>query len=153
MALEIEHKYLVVTDDYLALCDPAKTRRITQGYLSRVPERTVRVRITEMADGSVAAFLTVKGRNAGDTRLEFEYAIPADDARHLLTLCEGHLIIKTRYIVPYAGHTWEVDIFEGAHSGLQVAEIELPQSTHNYPLPPFAGPEVTGNPRYYNSAL
>ncbi len=154
MALEIEHKYLVSNDEYLSLCDPSRTRKLTQGYLNRTPERTVRVRLSEPADGAQAqGFLTVKGRNSGDTRLEFEYPIPADDARRMLSLCEGSLIIKTRYVVPFAGHTWEVDIFEGAHRGLRVAEIELPRSTHDYPLPPFVSREVTGDARYYNSAL
>lgn len=55
--------------------------------------------------------------------------------------------------MPFQGYTWEVDIFQGARQGLRVAEIELPESRHDYPLPPFAGKEVTGDPAYYNSNL
>lgn len=152
MALEIEHKYLAADDSYLSLCDPSLTRRISQGYLCRVPERTVRVRLTETG-GVCRGFLTVKGRTEGDTRVEYEYEVPHEEARMMLGMCEGEPIVKTRYIVPYEGHTWEVDVFEGSHAGLVIAEIELPSSTHSYPLPPFAGREVTGDPRYYNSAL
>lgn len=152
MPLEIEHKYLVINDDYLAMCDLRQTRQITQGYLNRAPERTVRIRITRTPEATVA-FLTVKGLTTGDTRREFEYPVPVEDARAMLSLCDGNLIEKTRYIVPFGGHTWEVDIFGGVRTGLRVAEIELPESTHDYPLPPFCGPEVTSDPHYYNSAL
>lgn len=146
MAKEIEHKYLVVTDEYMNMA--IKYHRIRQGYLSRNPERVVRVRIVDDT-----AFLTIKGKNAGDTREEFEYEIPADDAVKILSMCEERIIEKTRYIIEYAGHIWEVDQFEGNLAPLVVAEIELPSSNHDYPLPPFVGQEVTGNPDYYNSNL
>ena len=42
MGLEIERKFLV-KGDYKT--DASKSTRITQGYLSSVPERTVRVRL------------------------------------------------------------------------------------------------------------
>ena len=152
MALEIEHKYLVTDDSYLSLCDKTRTMRISQGYLNRCPERTVRVRLTETA-GSRIGFITIKGRTIDDTRAEYEYEIPAGDAARMIEMCEGNIIVKTRYIVPYHEHVWEVDIFEGKHAGLRIAEIELKEITHSYPLPPFAGKEVTGDPQYYNSAL
>lgn len=43
MAQEIERKYLVKNDDFKH--QAARAVRIVQGYLSSVPERTVRVRI------------------------------------------------------------------------------------------------------------
>lgn len=152
MAFEIEHKYLVTGDSYLELCDSRQTRGIRQGYLSRDPERTVRVR-TVLTGGKQLGFITVKGKNRGDTRLEFEYPVPYAQAEQMLSLCAGSIVEKTRYLVPFQGYTWEVDIFQGARQGLRVAEIELPESRHDYPLPPFAGKEVTGDPAYYNSNL
>lgn len=146
MALEIEHKYLVVDASYR---DMATDRvEIRQGYLSRAANCVVRVRIF-----GNHAFITVKGKTAGDTRMEYEYQIPADDARDMLAMCGGNIISKTRYIVPYEGFTWEVDEFAGCHEGLVIAEIELPSSSTQYKRPPFAGENVTGNPRYYNSNL
>lgn len=145
MAHEIEHKYLVIDDSYRDMS--VGIHHITQGYLSRVPERVVRIRLLDDR-----GFLTVKGKNDGDIRLEFEYEIPAEDARQLLALCEGKIIDKTRYIVPFKGFTWEVDCFAG-DDGLIVAEIELPSSDTAYPLPPFIGRNVTGQARYYNSNL
>lgn len=144
--LEIEHKYLVISDSYKNM---AKSHReIRQGYLNRMPERTVRVRTVGQS-----GYLTVKGKNSGDTRLEFEYEIPLEDALKMLELCEHGIIVKTRYIVDFGGMTWEVDEYHGDREGLVVAEIELPYSGYKYELPPFVGENVTGDPRYYNSNL
>ena len=146
MGVEIEHKYLLKNDSYRAMA--SKSEHIMQGYLSRDKQRTVRVRIK----GS-EAFLTIKTCNDGDTRGEFEYAIPPDDALQLLQACIPPVIEKTRFIVGYKGFSWEIDEFAGMLKGIVVAEIELPSSGTEYPLPPFAGENVTGDPRYYNSNI
>lgn len=146
MGLEIEHKYLVISKEYRHLATSAE--HIIQGYLCKNISRTVRVRISDNK-----AWLTIKGKTEADTRQEFEYLIPLEDARNLLSLCEGEPVQKIRYKVPYAGYLWEVDEFKGSREGLVLAEIELKSSTHDYELPPFVGEEVTGNPSYYNSNL
>ncbi len=146
MATEIEHKYLV--KNYLFKEMAFRSERIRQGYLCREPDQTVRVRIA-----GHSAFLTVKGRNEGDTRLEFEYEIPYNDAVTMLTLCPPPVIDKIRYFVKYDNLTWEVDEFNGHRAGLVTAEVELPDSSHTYKLPPFVGKNVTGDPAYYNSNL
>lgn len=143
---EIEHKYLVTSDAYRAMA--TGRREIIQGYLSTDPERTVRVRI---ADDK--AYLTVKGKNIGDTRLEFEYHIPVDDAHSLMKLCVLSPIHKVRWIVPFEGFVWEVDEFLDHLAPLVLAEIELPSSDIAYTLPPFVGENVTHDAQYYNSNL
>lgn len=145
MAIETEHKYLVTDESFKQLA--TKKIHIIQGYLSKEAHRTVRVRI---ADDK--AYLTVKGKNVGDSRLEFEYEIPLSDAQEMLELCDGTPLDKTRYIVMYKGYRWEVDEYHNRKAAT-VAEIELKESNHEYPLPPFCGKEVTGDPRYYNSLL
>ncbi len=145
MGQEIEHKYLVIDDSFKDTA--TECHHIIQGYLSRVPERTVRVRVRDEQ-----GFITVKGKNTGDKRLEFEYEIPVDDAHALMSLCEGKIIDKTRYIVPFEGYIWEVDCFKQPQ-GLSIAEIELPSSVAIYSKPPFAGENVTGVPEFYNSNL
>lgn len=146
MPKETEHKYLVADAHYKEL---ARLKiDITQGYLSRDPQRTVRIRIA--GDN---AFITVKGINIADTREEFEYPIPPADARQMLSLCIPPLVEKIRWIVPYEGYVWEVDEYKNALEPLVVAEVELPHSIDDYPLPPFVGKNVTGDPRYYNSNL
>lgn len=146
MALEIEHKYLVADPSYRDMA--TSSVRIAQGYLCRQPERTVRVRIK-----GNKGYLTVKGVTRDDTREEYEYEIPVADARRLLSLCEGRILDKTRYIVPFEGMVWEVDEFHGDLAPLVTAEIELEKSTRDYPLPPFVGEDVTGNHKYFNSNL
>lgn len=145
MAQEIERKFLM-TD--LACIAGMSGFRWRQAYLSRVPERTVRVRI-----GNNSAFLTVKGKPHGAVRDEFEYPIPVADAELLLLMCDGVIVDKTRYLVDHAGHTWEVDVFHGDNEGLVVAEIELATEDEAFELPAWVGAEVTDDYRYQNSAL
>ena len=146
MATEIEHKYLVKGDAYKR--DACEKSEIVQGFLSRDPQRTVRVR---MRDDK--GFITIKGKGEGAAHPEFEYEIPAEDATQLLAMCEPPVIVKTRYIVNHEGNRWEVDEFHGDLQGLVIAELEVPDENYSFPLPKFVGTEVTGDPRYYNSQL
>ncbi len=147
MAKEIERKYLVTDDSFIGMAETVV--HIEQGYISRRPEGTVRIRIK--GDKS---YVTIKSKNNGAVRNEWEYEIPMEDARQMLgTVCEGTIIIKDRHIVKYDGHTWEIDIFHGNHEGLILAEIELPTPETTYALPPFIGVEVTDDKKYYNSNL
>ncbi|MDD2961295.1 MAG: CYTH domain-containing protein [Muribaculaceae bacterium] len=147
MATEIEHKYLVINDEYKKLA--SDSHHIKQAYISRNKERTVRVRILDNS-----GFITIKGKNIGDTRSEYEYQIPKVDAEELIAnLCEPFVLEKIRYIVSYMGNTWEVDEFKGELEGLIIAEIEIPYSEYEYGKPDFIGENVTDDPRYYNSNL
>lgn len=124
---------------------------MVQGYLSTLPEATVRVRV---ADGR--GFITVKGRNSGACRSEWEYEVPEADALEMLRQCaQSNVLEKTRYVVPAPepGLFWEVDVFEGSLKGLVLAEIELPSEDFAVELPGFVGREVTCDSRYYNSVL
>ena len=121
---------------------------MAQGYLSRDPRRTVRIRIA-----GIQGFLTIKGETCGATRSEYEYEIPGEEARELLALCDTPLVEKTRYVEMFCGKRWEVDIFHGANEGLRVAEIELAAEAEEFALPEWVGDEVTGERRYYNAAL
>lgn len=146
MAKEIERKFLVNRD---AWTPSGPGVRLTQGYLNSDKARVVRVRI----EGPSAA-LTIKGPNRGISRAEFEYAIPVEDAAELLaSLCEQPLIDKDRHKETFGGRVWEIDVFHGVNEGLVVAEIELPAEDTAIELPPWAGAEVSGDPRYFNSNL
>jgi adenylate cyclase len=100
-------------------------------------------------------YLTVKGLadESGIERYEWEKEISVQEARELLNLCEPWLVEKTRYLVPYGGHIFEVDVFQAANSGLVMAEIELHSQDEAFEKPSWLGEEVSGDPRYYNSAL
>jgi adenylate cyclase len=146
MGIEIERKFLVAGDGWRTLGAPVLLR---QGYLSADPERTVRVRI----EGEQGV-LTIKSKNEGASRGEWEYPIPLPDAEELLDrLCERPLVEKYRRRIDFQGFTWEVDEFLGENAGLVVAEIELPAEDAVFDLPDWIGKEVTGERRYYNSSL
>jgi len=146
MGVEIERKFLVVGSAWRTL---GQATLLRQGYLSTDPERTVRVRI----EGE-AARLTVKGKNRGATRGEWEYPIPVPDAAELLdTLCQQPLVEKIRHRIAVGGHAWEVDEFLGANAGLVVAEIELASEDEAFDKPGWIGQEVTHDHRYFNSNL
>jgi len=148
MAQEIERKFLVLDDIFKAIA--GKSTRITQGYLSSHPGRTVRVRIK-----GDTGYLTIKGivSASGTSRYEWEKEIPAEEAYELLKICEPGVIDKTRYEVKSGIHTFEVDEFYGENLGLVVAEVELTREDEPIVKPAWLGPEVTGDPRYYNSML
>ncbi|HOQ75379.1 MAG TPA: CYTH domain-containing protein [Thermoclostridium sp.] len=147
MGKEIERKFLVKDCSYKDKASSCKVYR--QGYISVQPDRVIRVR----TDGE-RGYLTLKGPSSGVARLEYEYEIPLPDAEEMLSLmCDKPIIEKRRYIVFHEGVEWEVDEFEGENQGLCIAEIELEQEGQSFSLPPWIGPEVTGDPRYYNANL
>jgi adenylate cyclase len=146
MAKEIERKFLVHPDRLPALSDGIT---IQQGYLPLQGKTVVRARLK-----GNKAFLTLKGANNGISRSEFEYQIPVDDARQIITeLCSGPCIEKTRYEIKIGKHLWEIDVFAGDNAGLIVAEVELNDEAEYVELPAWVAEEVTGQARYYNSNL
>lgn len=147
MAQEIEKKFLVAGDFKQAAGNAV---RITQGYLSSVPERIVRVRVK-----GEKGFITVKGigNDTGASRFEWEKEIPVEDVKELLKICEPGVIDKTRYLVDCGAHTFEVDEFYGDNEGLVVAEVELSDENEEFSRPEWLGEEVTGDKKYYNSML
>ena len=147
MGQEIERKFLVTDGSYLAMA--AESRHIVQAYLSTSPDATVRLRV--LGD---EAFITIKSRNNGCERGEWEYQVPLADVAEMLKACKiDQVIDKTRHYVDYHGNRWEIDQFHGRLDGLVVAEIEIPSADCHFDIPPFAGREVTGDVRYYNSSL
>lgn len=145
---EIERKFLVRKGhEYKKVA--SSHSHIQQGYI-QCKGATVRIRLRDDK-----AFLTIKGpsRDGGLSRYEFEREIPVDDAQQMMTFCSGGTIDKTRWIVPYEGHVFEVDEFHGDNEGLVFAEVELKDADEEFARPSFIGPEVTGNRHFYNSQI
>jgi adenylate cyclase len=147
MSKEIERKFLV-KGEFKNLA--SKETRIVQGYLSSVPERTVRVRIK-----GDKGFITIKGIGnvSGASRYEWEKEIPVNEVEELLKICEPGVIDKTRYLVKSGNHNFEVDEFYGENKGLLLAELELSSEGEQFDKPEWLGEEVTGDTKYYNSML
>jgi adenylate cyclase len=146
--VEIERKFLVISDAFKS--DVLRQNHIAQGYLSSVPERTVRVRIK-----GKKGYLTIKGKTneSGLSRFEWEKEIPVAEAKELLQLCEKGVIEKIRYEIQVSQHIFEVDEFYGENKGLIMAEVELQSETETFETPIWLGEEVTNDNRYYNSYL
>ncbi|QOY55612.1 CYTH domain-containing protein [Candidatus Sulfurimonas marisnigri] len=146
MGLEIERKFLIDIDKVENL---ENGYEIKQGYIQTKDKTTVRVRVK-----GDEAFITIKGKNVGASRVEFEYSIPLDDANEMLEkLCSKPFIDKKRYLVEHKNHTWEIDVFHKENEGLIVAEVELEDENEIVELPKWIVKEVTGDARYYNSNL
>ena len=144
---EIERKFLVKGDFKPFV---SHSLRITQGYLSSVPERTVRVRVK-----GEKGFITIKGIGSasGASRYEWEKEIPVSEVQELLAICEPGVIDKTRFLVKAGEHTFEVDECFRDNEGLVVAEVELKSEDEAFIKPEWLGEEVTGEVKYYNSML
>ena len=98
-------------------------------------------------------YITFKGRKVKGQGLEVECPIHLDEAFELLECCESREIVKTRYIVPFEGHDFEVDEFHGKHEGLVIVEVELEELNELVVLPEWVGKEITGDDQYSNFVL
>jgi len=146
--VEIERKFLVKS-----LPPGLKARSgspIRQGYFS-IRDKDVEIRLREI--GSKRCITIKAGR--GLVRLEEEIPISRECFEALWPLVRKASIQKTRYRIPCAGHTLEVDIYQGHHRCLITAEVEfrpLREAKAFHP-PVFLGREVTGNRHYTNESL
>jgi adenylate cyclase len=147
MSDEIERKFLVRGDGWRGASE--RGCLIEQAYLALTDAVSVRIRIRDAA----TATLTIKSRAVALRRQEFEFPITVDKAGELITLRTGSIIEKMRYKVPCGDLVWEVDVFEGANSGLVIAEIELTHEDQAFEKPTWLGEEITGIARYYNASL
>lgn len=146
MAKEIERKFLVCGDQWR---QGNQATHVCQGYLVSSGDCTVRVRLK-----GNEAFLTIKGKPEGISRLEYEYEIPDSDAKEMLDrLCIRPYIEKMRYKITHAGRQWEIDEFLKENEGLVVAEVELESEDQELELPPWVCEEVTSDTRYSNANL
>jgi len=145
--VEIERKFLVDREKWSSIAKPQGVAYI-QGYLGIDEKKVVRARIA-----GNKGFLTIKGKSDTISRPEYEYEIPADDARELIDAYTTARVEKIRTRIPAGTHTWEVDEFMGDNEGLLMAEIELNSPDDEFEMPDWVSEEVTGDRRYYNSYL
>lgn len=146
--LEIERKFLVKNDDFKK--EDYRVKTISQGYLCKDPDRTIRIRIKDDE-----GFVTIKGKTSetGMSRFEWEKKIDLEEAKILLSMCHFGIIEKHRFEIKKGKHVYEVDEFFGANNGLIVAEIELLSEEESFEKPDWLGQEVTLDHRYANSSL
>lgn len=126
-------------------------RRIEQGYVA-LDDAGAEVRVRR-ADAELT--LTIKSA-PGLVRVEEELGLSEAQFESLWALTEGRRIVKTRHLIPLDdGLTAEVDVYEGALSGLVTAEVEFSseEASAAFGAPEWLGREVTGDKRYANRSL
>lgn len=147
MGVEIERKFLVDHAKWGKVDKPEGTH-YRQGYILNNKEQTVRVRISDKK-----GFLNLKSKNSQASRSEYEYEIPLQDGKEILRSFAKNGTEKTRYVMPFAGKEWEVDVFMSDNEGLIVAEIELQSEEEAFEKPDWVTDEVTDDGRYTNASL
>lgn len=149
MAQEIERKFLV-HPSWKSTTTLASKQKLTQGYLSKSPNSTVRIRLVEVG-AARSAYITIKSKRVGLSCDEFEYTIPYEDGLALIKMSVTPLIKKTRYYVDdQHGQRWDIDVFRGPNKGLVIAEIELASADQAVTLPDWVSTEVSHDRRYTN---
>ncbi len=147
MPKEIERKFLVENDSWKNYA--VGKNELKQAYIAKSDDCIIRIRIS-----NDNAWLTLKGKQIGFTRPEFEYQIPVADAEEMLKkFSHDNQILKKRFFLDYKGNEWIVDDFEKDNAGLVVAEIELENENQTFDLPPWVGKDVTMDFKYTNSSL
>lgn len=151
---EIERKYLILRPDLLNLSALCRVQEISQTYLA-AQEGAVRIRRTQER-GKVTYTETAKRTLSSIRRIEIERELTEEEYTRRLSNRDPRrqTIQKTRYCLPYGGHTFEIDIYP-FWSRQAVMEVELQEEKEAFALPPFIRilREVTTDPQYSNYAL
>jgi adenylate cyclase len=142
---EIERKYLVTDPSVVAGHEGVP---VAQRYLFNDGHVVIR-----MGQKLGRFVLGVKRADARLVREEFEIEVPELLGRILFASPLSLGVTKTRYYLEHAGTSWAVDVFDGVHAGLVVAEVELDSPDETVDVPPWCGAEVTTDPRYSNHEL
>lgn len=148
---EIERQFLINDVEQLPFDISAYPYKdFIQGYLNYKP--TIRIR----KEGD-EYFLTYKAKLGDSVISRTEYNLPLDEAsfQNLVPKCEGRLIHKRRYFIPYQSYLLELDIFQGDLEGLIYLEVEFKdeESASAFQAPDFFGEEITGKKGYSNADL
>ena len=144
--MEIERKYLIETIPFNLENYPQQ--KIVQGYLSTNPV----VRIRRSNDEYI---LTYKGKGLM-VREEYNLPLTAEAFEHMIPKCDGRVIEKTRYLIPYMEkYTIELDVFHNDLSPLTLAEVEFTseEDANSFIAPDWFGEDVTFSSKYHNYNL
>lgn len=146
--IEIERKFRVTAvPDTVPLPLPSI---IEQGYVCVEPDgKEVRLRRRDEK-----RILTIKG-SGDEVRDECEIPLDVDSFNDLWEFTSGRRVIKKRYCIVDGKHLIELDVYDGALSGLIVVEVEFATSAEaaSYLIPNWFAEEVTKDPRFKNRRL
>lgn len=154
--IECERKLLIrYPDTERLLAEGATKSDITQTYLVAESGSTARIRM-RTEDGVSRYYHTVKRRISALSAIEEEQEISAEEYTLLLKAKDPsrQAILKTRYVLPYAGHLLEIDIYPFWRSQA-VLECELSSESELFDIPPYITVlrDVTADVAYKNVSL
>ncbi len=157
LPLEIERKYLIAAPDTTLLEEKSVKRLAIEQVYLRAGSSGAGRRIRCTRCGTEERFFyTEKTRITAVTRIEREHEISAAEYEALLLERDEarRTIEKTRYLVPFEGHTLEIDVFP-FWKDRAFCECELRSEDELISLPDWLHVyrEVTDDPRYTNRAL
>ncbi len=140
--MEIERKFLI--KDLPKDLTSYPCSQIEQAYLNENPV----LRIRRKDDAYILTYKS-KGMMA---REESEFPLTKEAYEHLRTKADGKIISKTRYFIPLAPHTIELDVFHGDMEPLIMAEVEFAsiEEAKVFLPPDWFGQDVTMDRRYHN---
>ncbi len=155
MATETERKYLIKMPDAAELL-AYRYSTIEQIYYKDDSDYDgCRVRRREYAD-RVSYTRTRKRRITNMTAVEDEVEITAEEYATYAKMIEADSqpVRKTRYVVPYRGYDFELDIYPH-WSDRAIMEVELPSEDAAFDIPPMIHviKEVTDDNRYKNHRM
>ncbi len=144
--MEIERKFLI--KQLPPQLSEYEHSKIEQGYLCtdpvvRIRRRDDRYTLTYKSSGMLA-------------REEYNLPLTAEAYAHLKPKADGIIIEKTRYLIPLDDRlVIELDLFEGEHTGLILAEVEFDsiEEAKAFTPPDWFGEDVTYDSRYHNSTM
>lgn len=153
--MEIERKFTI--KELPKNLEKYEVKEIEQAYLCKKP--TVRIR-----KSNKEYILTYKSRSGLDlpesvtSRIceEVELPLTKKAYEHLKQKADGHVIVKTRYLIPMDdNHKIELDVFHANLEGLVFAEVEFQNEEESaaFQMPDWFLEDVTFDKRYRNSFL
>tara|TARA_Y100001970_G_C13911300_1_gene688667 strand:+ start:236 stop:697 length:462 start_codon:yes stop_codon:yes gene_type:complete len=145
MNIEIERKFLVkkIPDN----CE--SSLHIKQYYIHVDQYFVQRLRFFD----NKKAIISLKQNCSGLSRYEFEYEIPLEDGKKIVSMTNSKFIEKIRHIIYFDSMKWEVDEFLNDNLGLVIAEVELESEKQHIKLPDWVTDEVTNQNKYFNYNL
>ena len=145
MNIEIERKFLIKE-----IPKNCKQKIHIKQYYIHVDDKFVqRLRFFD----NQKTIMSLKQNCAGLSRYEFEYEIPLEDAKKIVSMTNSIFIEKIRHIMYYESMKWEIDEFLGNNKGLLIAEVELEDENQKIKLPDWIVKEVTNQNKYFNYNL
>jgi CYTH domain-containing protein len=155
--MPIEHKYARIEWERRFLLDRfpdqaivTRVRRIEDRYIEGT---TLRLRQQRDDDGQIAFKLTQKladkGTGARQGLITSMYLTAPEFG--VLARLPAKVLTKSRHTAPPFG----IDVFDGALTGLVLAEAEFHSAVEaaTLPLPSYIGPEVSDDPRFTGGSI